>query len=355
MYRDIAPFFLVPRLTIIVVYQDLAGLHNEQKHSTAFTSYVMILGLLGCLLICFRCHGAVTQPRALKRLNVFAQDRDYKNYCNSGAECGINSNTERRVGCNGQSYTTYIWNAPVKTIKVSGSVFFCFKNGVVLDTWGPLNVEDLWNPITIASFTPEIIDAFLNLRYLQAVNVYVDSPNGGALPLQLAGLTDMKHLVIRYNCMTGTLPTAWQWRDLSTLVVGSVAPGEKDIGLDIDLEQVSTGCGIQGPLPATWPRQTKRLRHLHLINNRLSGTLPRSISNWRTLSLASLNQNKFTGTVSDNFNSLRLSTLSLASNQLSGGLPSFGNGSQPSPIQRSLTRMYMSNNAFTGELNDLTT
>jgi hypothetical protein len=234
-------------------------------------------------------------------------------------------------------------------MRVEGSVFFCFNNGVVLDTWGPLNDEDLTNPIVIASFTPEVIDAFLNLRFLQAVHVYVASPNGGALPLQLAGLTDMKHLVIRYNCMIGTLPTAWQWRNLGTLVVGSVEPTEKDIGLDYELKLVSTGCGIQGPLPSQWPGQMKRLRHLYLINNRLGGTLPRSISNWRALSLAWLNQNAFSGSLGGTFDTLRLSSLDLASNELSGGLPSFGNASRPSPIQQHLTNIDMSGNAFTGE------
>jgi hypothetical protein len=318
------------------------------QHSSAFQyNPVVVLGWLGSLTP-LHCHGPCLQPRALKRLNVLSQDTDYNNYCASGAECGADSITERRVGCNRQNYTTYIWNSPVKTIKVSGSVFFCFKNGVVLDTWGPLNSEDLWNPITIASFTPEVIDAFLNLRFLQAVHVYVDSPNGGALPLQLAGLADMKHLVIRYNCMTGTLPAAWQWQNLATLVVGAVVPDENDIGLDLTLEPVSAGCGIQGSLPATWPRQMKQLRHLYLINNNLRGTLPRSMSSWTALSLAWLNQNKFSGTISDMLNNLRLSTLRLASNELSGGLPSFGNASRPSPIQRHLSDIDFSGNDFTG-------
>jgi hypothetical protein len=235
--------------------------------------------------------------------------------------------------------------------KVSGTVYYCFNNGVVPDTWGPLNDDDLRNPITIASFTSEVIDAFLNLRFLQAVHVYVESPNGGALPVQLASLTDMKHLVIRYNCMTGNLPTAWQWCNLSTLVVGSVLPSDKDIPLDYTLEPVSTGCGIQGPLPASWPGQMKRLRHIYLINNHLDGTLPLTVSNWRLLSLAVLYLNQFSGTISDIFNSLGLSTLSLASNKLSGGLPSFGNASQPSPIQKRLKYLDMSGNDFTGERN----
>jgi hypothetical protein len=190
------------------------------------------------------------------------------------------------------------------------------------------------------------------LRFLQAVHVYVASPNGGALPLQLAGLTDMKHLVIRYNCMTGTLPTAWQWRNLTTLAVGSVVPSDKSVPLDYILDPVSTGCGIQGPLPSTWPKKMQQLRHLYLINNRLSGTLPRSITNWKALSMALLNQNTFSGTLGDTFDGLGLETLSLASNKLSGGLPSFGNASEPSPIQQMLTRLYMFDNDFTGELRD---
>lgn len=284
------------------------------------------------------------QPRALKRLNLFDRDEDYLDYCyqESYPTCRRVA-SKRRVGCNGNQYVTYIWNTPVQSRGV-GRENLCFENGTALDSWGPLGEDDFKTPIIIASFDSAVIDAFLNLKFLQAANIYVDSLKAGVLPLQLARLTDMKHLVIRYSCMTGTLPTAWRWRKLSTLVVGAIEDSP-----DFAQTPVSSTCGIQGPLPSSWPTRMPQVRHLYLVNNHLRGTLPQSWSNWKALSDVWLSHNHLSGSIPAGYANWGVSSLSLNSNMLSGSLPSFGTDTAPSRIQQSLTYMDLSNNAFTGK------
>jgi hypothetical protein len=91
------------------------------------------------------------------------------------------------------------------------------------------------------------------------------------------------------------------------------------------------------------------------MNNHLSGTIPQSIVGWRALEVAWLHKNGLSGTVPADFANLKLTSLQLALNELSGGLPSFdigvGNGSS-SPLQQHLRSIEMSKNAFTGEEHD---
>eukprot|EP00882_Tetradesmus_deserticola_P003461 GHRQ01003660.1.p1 GENE.GHRQ01003660.1~~GHRQ01003660.1.p1 ORF type:complete len:712 (+),score=141.58 GHRQ01003660.1:390-2525(+) len=112
-----------------------------------------------------------SQPRALKQLNAFARDAEYMDYCNQEKVLECLKTRARRVGCNGNKYVTYIWKTPVyETGPVEGS--YCFENGTALDSWGPLNGGDLETPVIIKSMNPDVIDAFLNLKYLQAVSIY---------------------------------------------------------------------------------------------------------------------------------------------------------------------------------------
>lgn len=295
------------------------------------------------------------QARALKRLGLV---KEATGYCHQESLPGCRlSAAERHIGCNRKKYVTYVWNTPVVRYGEVGGESLCFLNGTAVDYWGPLVSDDLVNPILIKSFDVPTIDAFLTLRYLQAVNIYVQTPSrsdlyapkptSGTLPLQLAALTDLKHLAIRYECMTGTLPVAWQWPKLSTLLVGVV----KDAP-DIVQTPVAANCGIGGRLPENWPQQMPQLRELYLINNALGGTLPDLAPRWPQEGLW-LSQNQFSGSISNVFADRgKLKSVVLRSNRLTGGLPSFiydSGGFGPSAIQTTLERLDLAGNALTGK------
>jgi Leucine-rich repeat (LRR) protein len=287
------------------------------------------------------------QPRALKRLGLLEEDTPF---CHQetlptckGAEY------ERRIGCNSDNYVTYIWITPVVKTIDNSDTNFCFLKGSAIDYWGPIVADNLFDPVVIQSFDAPIIDAFLTLRYLQAMHIKVQSSPAlaGTLPLQLAGLTDMKHLAITYTCMTGALPVAWEWPQLSTLLVGALGDGD---GPDDLQTRVSPECGLSGSLPASWPQQMPRLKELYLVNNDLEGSLPRSLAQWHELKGLKLSQNKLSSSIPSIYAQLAITDLVLRSNKLFGRLPSFELTPRKgfSPLQRSLENMDLSDNAFTG-------
>lgn len=278
------------------------------------------------------------QPRALKRLGLIEEDTEY---CHQESFPTCKDQSPRRhIGCNRDKYVTYIWNTPVTQSAK------CFLNGTALEYWGEISSDVLRNPIIIESFNAPTVDAFLTLKHLQAANIYVDGYAASALPLQLAGLKELKHLAIRYSCMTGTLPIAWQWTNISTLLVGALAWGDGPYNIQAT---VPNGCGIHGPLPTSWPQQMPQLKQLYLVNNALDGSIPRSVATWTKLKGLLLRQNKLSGSIPATFASLRTTFLVLSYNKLSGSLPSFGTLGRPSPLQRNLDFMDLSENILTGE------
>jgi hypothetical protein len=272
----------------------------------------------------------------LARLGLLDKDIDY---CYRKKDCG--KSPTRRIGCNNRNYTTYVWNTPTKFLE-GGTKYGCFAGGNAPDSLHEVFHSDLDNPISIEEFDPPTIDAFLQLKALQAANIHV---NKGVLPLQLAGLHDMKHLLITYNRMTGSLPEAWHWKNMSTLLIGSIS--DPDSPLQTALQQ---GCGIVGTLPAAWPQKLPRLKLLYLANNQLGGGLLElnTTVEWTALSVVWLGQNKLSGKIPESYAGLRLRRLWLGSNSLSGSLPAFSAGGHASSLQSTLTSMDLSNNFLTG-------
>lgn len=282
----------------------------------------------------------------MKRLGVIKEDIDY---CYQV----IPSAPWMQIGCNGDKYVKYIWSTSYYSLER----LLCFLNNTTTDACGAIlsqiRSEDLQSPIIVESFDAPTIDAFLTLRFLQAADIFVRVPlkdsAGGSLPLQLAGLTDLKILSIRYTCLPRTtLPTAWQWPNLLILLVGVVQPPRLS-GLDVYHPPMPPGCGILGPLPAGWPQQMPQLKQLYLVNNALEGTLPRSVGRWTKLKVLMLHQNKFLGIIPTALARLPLTTLVVRDNKLSGGLPSFDGHDGSSPLQRSLETLDLSQNALTGK------
>ncbi|EPS58571.1 hypothetical protein M569_16242, partial [Genlisea aurea] len=102
---------------------------------------------------------------------------------------------------------------------------------------------------------------------------------------------------------------------------------------------------IQGNIPTNLPAT---LINVFLSDNKLTGSIPSSISSLTQLSAMSLNDNGLSGEIPDAFGDLPvLVNLDLSSNNLSGQLPS--------SMQKlsSLTTLHLQNNQISGTLDVL--
>lgn len=273
------------------------------------------------------------QPRALLTLNLTNHVLSSKEgYCNISS-CGRSK--ARTVRCDKDGFVTSIWGEDTTS---------CFLDGVPSAFPPDIN----WAPafpysVNISNFSPATVDALLTLKNLQAINLYVES---GTLPTQLAGLSRLRHLLVRYNCMSGTLPREWRFNTLSTLMITGASKG----GVDVALRNLPPSCGISGRLPQVWPSQLPRLRYLHMPNNQLSETLPLDYEKWRTVAEVWLEKNMLSGSIPERFAAWGLQQLRLGSNKFSGTLPSFTMVGKRSAMQKSLTKLELDNNLLTGEL-----
>lgn len=274
------------------------------------------------------------QPRALLKLNLTNHvRRNGDRYCDP-TEC--NSNPARRVRCDKDGYVTSIWREEGEK---------CLQRGVpsVLPSgWLGYWSSAEGNAVNISSFSPAAIDALLTLNRLQAINIFV---KGGVLPTQLAGLAQLKHAIINYNCLTGNLPQEWHFNNLSTLMItGMLSDDTYYFNRPLPLD-----CGISGTIPLAWPVQLPQLRYLYMPNNRLSGTLHPLYTLWSAMAEVWLQDNKLSGSIPEQYADWGLQKLQLGVNELTGPLPSFAAGDQPTAIQKSLTLLQLFSNKIVGE------
>jgi hypothetical protein len=266
------------------------------------------------------------QPRALLALQLGDHvSADGSMYCNT--DCGFFA--ERKVRCDANGYVTSIWSAD-RSLR-------CFENGVSsnLDPWDEQHLEQyLQNPLSITSFGPNEVDALLTLRNLQAVSIKVTN---GTLPAEIGGLTQLRHFLLKHDCLIGSLPPGWHFKHLSTLVIR----GPSD----------SLSCGVTGMIPLSWPSQMSRVKLLYIKHNRLKGPLHPQYTLWRSATHVNLDHNLIAGSIPEAYATWSLQELVVSFNKLTGTLPSLASSTDvgPSRIQRSLTTLIVSNNGITGE------
>lgn len=96
--------------------------------------------------------------------------------------------------------------------------------------------------------------------------------------MELGGVAQLRHLLVRYGCLHGVLPQVWRFKHLSTLMITGFTENSTTRELPSD-------CGITGTIPLAWPtqRQLPQLRYLYMPNNKLSGPLHPSYGTWRTV------------------------------------------------------------------------
>jgi len=171
--------------------------------------------------------------------------------------------------------------------------------------------ENTWFGVTVNGDNTHVIELELHNNGLL-----------GTIPMQLNNLTYLTILDLRYNQLSGTIPSLSTLNQLEWLRLGSN--------------------NLTGDIP-TWLNSLTTLYHIDLGWNQLSGTIP-DLSNLNGLGFLSLGNNELTGSIPAWLNSLPgLVSLNLEGNQLSGEIPNLGG-------LTGMRYLYLSNNSLIGSI-----
>ena len=191
---------------------------------------------------------------------------------------------------------------------------------------------------------PIAVTDLANLEYLNFDGCDLSGP----IPPELSTLSKLKELHLAYNEITGTIPPSLgSLSNLTTLhlsenaLTGSIPP---ELGRLTQLQVLQiAGTNIGGPIPTEFSALSN-LTELTLAYNKLTGPLP-DFANWPHLETVQLQRNALTGTIPLSLAQLRsLTTLALSSNQLTGTIPKeLGNLSL-------LTNLSLDDNQLTGTI-----
>ena len=224
-----------------------------------------------------------------------------------------------------------------------------------------------------------------DLTHLRELDLY-DNDFSGSLPESLSNLTNLEVLYLDRNQLSGPLPgslvklTRLKWLNLRNTELCAPTDDVFQGWLDgIENKRGVVNCGDSNPdraalvalyeatNGANWTDNTNwlsdrpldewygvttnadgRVTRLMVNDNGLSGSLPTSLGDLKSLEWLNLGNNKLSGALPASLGGLtRLQLLALQSNQFSGELPpSLGNLTD-------LRLMQLSNNALTGALPDL--
>ena len=166
----------------------------------------------------------------------------------------------------------------------------------------------------------------------------------GDLPDELAHLTHLETLDLRWNALTGHLPDLGDLRKATSLLLtdnqfsGSIPAwiGDLETLVRLDLSHNQ----FEGEIPAEIG-MLRSLRSLAIHHNNLSGPLPRQMGDVDALRRLILNDNALTGAIPEELGSLDfLRHLNLSSNDLSGNVPTGISSS------KTMEWMDLSDNAF---------
>ncbi|KAJ3139116.1 hypothetical protein HK100_011881 [Physocladia obscura] len=192
------------------------------------------------------------------------------------------------------------------------------------------------------------ISHFWKLQKLKTLTLS-DCGVNGSLTDNLLQLTALETLILKNNSITGPIPAGLRvLKCLKTLnlsnnkLSGQLPADIKYLAhlgnLDVSYNQLDGPLPLPSPLfiaPAKWNLQDNKfegiipfmlfndnLCTLDVSNNRLSGEIPKSISNAKYLQHLNLSGNRFSGTIPSDFANLKsLNTLLLDRNNFSGSVP----------------------------------
>ncbi|MCD9640281.1 hypothetical protein HAX54_025483 [Datura stramonium] len=175
-----------------------------------------------------------------------------------------------------------------------------------------------------SGFLPSCIGGVKNLRRLDVHS----NKLSGVIPESITSLTNLESLCLQDNFLSGNIPEnigtlqLLKELDLSNNSLTGIIPRSIVKLYSISILYLNAN-QLEGeiPLPSK-PGQLSSLSFLRLQNNRLSGTIPKSIGYLTSLQRLSLANNQLKGSIPSSLGNLKsLTELYLSYNQLSGQLP----------------------------------
>ncbi|XP_060175541.1 putative receptor-like protein kinase At3g47110 [Lycium barbarum] len=177
---------------------------------------------------------------------------------------------------------------------------------------------------------PDIGLAFPNLQRLYLATNYFT----GSIPASLSNCSDLLRLDIPNNNFTGNVPLSFGnlknllWLNVHNNQLGNGAPNDLNfISSLINCRKLEfldiSDNKFGGMLPYFITNLSTTLTKLLIENNRISGTIPREISNLINLDMLSFRGTLINGSIPDSMGMLsNLKYLGMESNQLTGNIPS---------------------------------
>ncbi|GKU93305.1 hypothetical protein SLEP1_g6910 [Rubroshorea leprosula] len=151
---------------------------------------------------------------------------------------------------------------------------------------------------------------------------------GGSIPDSIGQLSKLESITLSSNQLSGSIPKSiWQLSKLESIILSNNQFGiefpewlqfPKTIFM-VDLSNLS----ISGPLPENIGHTMPMLAELHLANNLMNGSIPKSLCNLKHMTALDLSNNMFSGSIPNCWrNDQSLTFIDLSSNNLSGLFPS---------------------------------
>ncbi|KAG0607870.1 hypothetical protein M758_8G061500 [Ceratodon purpureus] len=161
------------------------------------------------------------------------------------------------------------------------------------------------------------------LQQLDTLNLR-NNKLSGPIPSSFASLSNLRHLDMQINNLSGPIPPLLYWSE--TLQYLMLKSNQLTGGLSDDMCKLT------------------QLAYFNVRENKLSGPLPAGIGNCTSFQILDLSYNNFSGEIPYNIGYLQVSTLSLESNMLTGGIPDVLG------LMQALVILDLSNNQLHGEI-----
>lgn len=210
-----------------------------------------------------------------------------------------------------------------------------------------LTVLDLsFNPNLTGNISPELGD----LSKLKTLTFELCGFNG-SIPKELGNAAQLSYISMALNKLTGEIPsTIGKLTNLRSLDLGGnllAGPIPVSTSDDLGLDQLENlhelildNNKLYGSLPKELFSPEKVLSTLNVYGNQLTGEIPDTLYNVKTLEYLELRGNSFTGSISSSINTLPvLRLLGLNGNNFTGPIPDLTG-------MDSLTDVFVGNNSF---------
>ncbi|RWR97274.1 MDIS1-interacting receptor like kinase 2-like protein [Cinnamomum micranthum f. kanehirae] len=174
-----------------------------------------------------------------------------------------------------------------------------FLKGPIPFTLG--NLTELTNlDLSQNEISGSIPPTFGNLRNLNRLSLFINHLSG-SLPKEMANLTRLQYFYLSNNSISGYLPQMCQGVSL--------------------VEFTATNNRLTGPIPASL-RNCRTLVKIWFQNNRLTGNISEGFGVYHKLSIIDLSNNRFYGELSSSWGDCQnLTSLKFAGNNITGRIP----------------------------------